>query len=302
MKPGPTTEVEVAASPLPLPVPLPDHTQLPDTDGIPVESWQEHPQGILLTTSVRPHLLTLHPDGQFGIGQDSGIYWRNTDPPLRGCRAPDWYYVRGVDPMWLKGKRRRSYVLWHEKIAPTLVLEFASGDGSEERDRTPEEGKFWVYEQAIRASYYGIYEVDRPSVEVFRLVDGRYELAPANARGHVEIPEMGIELGIWRGTYQGVALPWLRFWDDRGRLLPASDERADAEEKIARVAVQTAKDERKKAQDERRKAQGERQRAEEQRQQAEEQRQRAEEQRLRADRLAAKLRELGIDPDEGGRA
>jgi hypothetical protein len=52
------------------------------------------------------------------------------------------------------------YVLWREFIAPLIALEFASGNGEEERDRTPlsvspegaltKPGKFWVYEQIIR--------------------------------------------------------------------------------------------------------------------------------------------------------
>ena len=50
-------------------------------------------------------------------------------------------------------------MLWQEIIPPLIVLEFVSGDGSEERDKTPWTGKFWVYEQVIRPAFYGIYEV-----------------------------------------------------------------------------------------------------------------------------------------------
>ena len=65
-----------------------------------------------------------------------GIYWRKTDPPEKGAEPPDWFYVPGVPPK-LDGEICRSYVLWREFITPTIALEFASGDGSEERDRTP---------------------------------------------------------------------------------------------------------------------------------------------------------------------
>lgn len=47
---------------------FPDHTQLPDSDGTFVKNFQELPQSILLTTSVRPILDQLHPDGQYCIG------------------------------------------------------------------------------------------------------------------------------------------------------------------------------------------------------------------------------------------
>ncbi|HEX5270227.1 MAG TPA: Uma2 family endonuclease, partial [Gemmataceae bacterium] len=67
--------------------PLPDHKQLPETDGSIVQNFQEHPQSILLTDSISLVLATAYPDGQYAIGQDCGIYWRLTTPPLEGCKA-----------------------------------------------------------------------------------------------------------------------------------------------------------------------------------------------------------------------
>jgi Uma2 family endonuclease len=212
--------------PGPTPTSLPDHTQLPETDGSIVENFQEHPQSILLTESLWPVLQRLHPDGQFVIGQNSGIYWRHTDPPLRGCLAPDWFYVPDVSPM-LEGQVRRSYVLWQELIPPLLVIEFCSGDGGEERDRTPEEGKFWIYERRIRPAYYAIYEFDPGRVEVYQMVGWNFQLLTANERGHFPIAPMGIELGIWEGTFLNAHLPWLRCWDSKGQLLLSGAERAE---------------------------------------------------------------------------
>ena len=40
-------------------------------------------------------------------------------------------------PRLLDGQMRRSYVLWIEGATPLVVLEYVSGDGIEERDRTP---------------------------------------------------------------------------------------------------------------------------------------------------------------------
>ncbi len=114
---------------------LPDHTELPESDGTFVlakraggKNFQEHPQSIVLTDSIRPVLRQLHPHGEYCIGQDCGIYWRITDPPEKGAEAPDWFYVPNVPPL-LNGQVRRSYVLWQEYIAPLIVLEFVSGDG-----------------------------------------------------------------------------------------------------------------------------------------------------------------------------
>lgn len=63
---------------------------------------------------------------------------------------------------------------------------------------------------------------------------------------------------------------WLRWWDSAGNLLLWSAEQAEQE----------------------------RQRAEEERQRAEEERQRAYQEQQRAELFAAKLRELGVDPNQ----
>jgi Uma2 family endonuclease len=241
---------------------LPDHTQLPESDGTFVKNFQEHPQSILLTDSITPVLEQLHADKHYCIGQDCGIYWRLTEPPERGAEAPNWFYVPNVSPL-LNGEVRRSYVLWKEYVAPLIVLEFVSGDGVEERDKTPppdetqlddseqkqKPGKFWVYEQAIRVPFYGIYEVKKASVEVYRLEEGRYQRLSANERSHYPISPMGVELGIWRGEYENMTLPWLRWWDSQGNLLLTGREQAQQE-------------------------------------------------RQRADRLAERLRQMGVNPDE----
>ena len=71
-----------------------------------MKNFQEHPQSILLTDSIRPVLQQLYPNDQYCIGQDCGIYWRLTEPPERGAEAPDWFYVPNVPPL-LKGQARR---------------------------------------------------------------------------------------------------------------------------------------------------------------------------------------------------
>ncbi|MCB8750566.1 Uma2 family endonuclease [Planktothrix agardhii] len=217
--------------------PLPDQTQLPCEDGTFVKNFQEHPQSILLTSTIRPIFDQIHPDGQYTIGQDSGIYWRLTEPPQRGAEAPDWFYVPNVPPL-LNGKGRRSYVLWQEIIPPQIVLEFVSGDGSEERDRTPWSGKFWIYETVIRPAYYGIYEVEKASVELYHLIGSHYELMTPNVHGQYEIPELQVALGIWQGSYQNMELPWLRWWNLQGKLLLSPEEKViQAQQKAEKFAA-----------------------------------------------------------------
>lgn len=233
--------------PVVLPPPFPDHTQLPESDGSFVKNFQEHPQSILLTDSIGPVLQQIHPDGHYAIGQDCGIYWRETDPPEKGAEAPDWFYVPNVPPK-LDGEIRRSYVIWREYIAPLIALEFASGNGEEERDQTPlsrseegkvtKPGKFWVYEQIIRIAYYGIYEIKTGNLEVYEFLKGFYHKMKPNQRGHYPIEPLGIELGLWQGTYQNQNQLWLRWWDNQGNLLLIGNERAEVERGRAQKAEQ----------------------------------------------------------------
>ena len=217
---------------------------------------------VSITDSIRSTLDQIHPDGQYTIGQDCGIYWRLTEPPQKGAESPDWFYVPNVSPL-LDGMVRRSYVLWQEYIAPLIVLEFVSGDGTEERDKTPMKGKFWVYEKAIRVPYYGIYEVQKSSLEMYYLEGNNYRQMKANERGHYPISQLNVELGIWPGSYQNMTLPWLRWWDNQGNLLLTGHEQSQLSN--LRLIQET---------------------------------QRANIEAQRAERLAEKLRNLGINPDE----
>lgn len=150
-------------------------------------------------------------------------------------------------------------MLWQEYICPLIVLEFVSGNGTEERDKTPptisdfqqhrKPGKFWVYERGIIIPFYGIYEVKKAAVELYSLASNDYEFVEANERGNFPIPQLGIELGIWHGRYHNMELPWLRWWDNQGNLLLTGEERAKQEYQ-------------------------------------------------RAERLAEKLRQMGINPDQ----
>ncbi|MBD2152851.1 Uma2 family endonuclease [Pseudanabaena sp. FACHB-1277] len=270
---------------------LPDHKQLPDSDGTFVKNFQEHPQSIVLTSSITPILEKLHPDGHYCIGQDSGIYWRLMEPPEKGAEAPDWFYVPNVPPM-LDGEYRRSYVLWKEFVAPLIAIEFVSGNGNEERDKTPpsvteKAGKFWVYEQAIRIPFYVIFDGFRDNLEAYHLLDGRYVKMQPNDRGHYAIAPMGVELGLI--LENGVS--WLRWWDESGNLLLTGDERAVQAEAIA--------DQQKAIADQAALAQQQAEAIADQQKAIADQAALAQQQaEQKAQRLAERLRALGYDPED----
>jgi Uma2 family endonuclease len=257
---------------------LPDHTQLPAEDGTIVHNFEELKQSMLLTDCLEPALEELHPDGRYCIGQDTGIYWRLPAPgesPGKAAVAPDWFYVPGVAP-GPEGRIFRSYVLWQEKKPPLVLLEFVSGSGGEERDPTPLVGKFWIYEQEVRAPYYGIFEPEKERLQMHRLVKGRYRRQRPNIRGHYAINGLGVELGIWKGRFLNKRMAWLRWYDSQGRLLPYGRDEARQERLERELAQHQAEQERRA-----------KERAE----------QDADQQRVRAQRLAEQLRSLGVEPE-----
>ncbi|MEB3151061.1 MAG: Uma2 family endonuclease, partial [Sphaerospermopsis sp.] len=70
------------------------------------------------------------------------------------------------------------------------------------------------------------------------------------------MPELGLSLGLWEGTFRGIPKLWLRWFTLAGELIPEPSE----EVAIAKQEANTAK--------------------------------------IKAEKLAEKLRELGINPDE----
>ena len=175
--------------------------------------------------------------------------------------------------------------MWHEKVPPLVIIEYASGDGSKERDRTPMEGKFWIYEHAIGAKYYAIFEIDNGAVELYRLDDqSNYVQVPPNRAGRLAIPELGVELRVWEGEYSGIEAPWLRVWDaTTGEMMPSLEERAESERKRAESERKRADTAESLADDYRESLNEETERAEAARKEAEAARKEAEAARQKAD-------------------
>ncbi|MFN5513363.1 MAG: Uma2 family endonuclease, partial [Cyanobacteriota bacterium] len=96
----------------------------------------------------------------------------------------------------------------------------------------------------------------------FTLTNGRYQALAFNEQGWLLSKSLNLALVRWTGAYREVEAVWLRWVTLEGELLPTAQE----------LAIQAT-------------------------QQAEGERQRALEATERAEILAAKLRELGVDPD-----
>ena len=98
-------------------------------------------------------------------------------------------------------------------------------------------GKFWVYEQVMCISYYGIYVISTGNLAVYHLNNGLYHQMTPNERGHYPIEPLGVELGLWQGSYQNQNQLWLRWWDCEGNLLLMGWEKAEKVKRSLRDAI-----------------------------------------------------------------
>ena len=235
---------------------------------------------------------------RFFVGTDLNLYYRLSHPTW--YKRPDWFAVLGVPRLYHEQALRLSYVMWQEGPAPYVVVELLSPSTEHEdlghTDREPDEPptKWTVYEQILRIPYYVVFSRYTDEVHYFELTGGQYR-AIQPAKPGLWLPEAGVGVGLWFGTYQGLERQWLRCYDASGAwiLTPHEQEQQRAEQEHQR-----AEQERQRAEQADQRAEQERQRAEQEHQRAEQERQRAEQVDQRAERLAAQLRALGINPEQ----
>ncbi|MDJ0735085.1 MAG: Uma2 family endonuclease [Nostocaceae cyanobacterium] len=128
---------------------------------------------------------------------------------------------------------------------------------SESTANTDKELKKKLYQNTFRTPDYFWFDPYTLEFAGFHLIDGKYLPLEPNERGHLWSRQLELYLGIHQGL--------LRFFTAEGELVPTLEEIAQG--------------------------------AEYERQQKEIAQQRAEDAQQRAEKLAAKLRELNIDPD-----
>ena len=192
-------------------------------------------------------------------------------------KAPDWVYVQSVQ-LLPEGEIRRSYTPHIEGDVPEIVMEFISETEGSEYSINPHSpyGKWYFYERILQVPRYVIFHPKTGELDVYRLIDGKYEQQLPDEQNRYWIEEVSLFLGVWRGKKADMMAAWLRWWDQSGNLLLWGGEQVEAE---------------------RQKVEQERQRAEQERQRAEQAETALEQERVLSQRLAQKLRELGVDPN-----
>ena len=199
----------------------------------------------------------------FWASANVGVFFSVRQPPL----VPDVFLSLDVTaPADMHAATGRSYFVWEYGKVPDVVIEVVSlHEGGELTRKLREYARMGVH-------YYVVFDpLQRSSSDVLRVYEPglqrRYYL-----RNDYELPEVGLSLTLWHGTFEGTNYhQWLRWCDADGNLILTGEERATLEGQRANQAesrVNQAEDRATQAED-------------------------------RAARLAAQLRALGLDPEEG---
>ncbi|WP_019499531.1 Uma2 family endonuclease [Pseudanabaena sp. PCC 6802] len=261
---------------------LPTAQELPCSDETPVDNeLQNDIPNILL------HLLIDiwgdRSDWFFGV--DMAVYY---DPDLENPKksksvVPDGFLALGVKKRTDEGGRL-SYAIWQEGAIPIFFLEVVSKKYNNEY-----ETKLTQYAE-IGVLYYVVYNPlsgkgihkNRQSLEVYKLIEGKYELQSSVARlpegvEMVWMPEIDLGIGCERADRGDWQREWVYWYDRHGKRYPTARERA-LQEQQARIKAEMLADRSILAKQEAEAI--------------------AEQERQKNEKLEAYLRSLGINPNE----
>ncbi|HMV46533.1 MAG TPA: Uma2 family endonuclease [Blastocatellia bacterium] len=245
--------------------------QLPTEDNQPVDNiLSAHLMHLLteiLNLSWKPLTATGLPRS-FLVLANVGLYYT-----VKGAHVvPDVMLSMDVEPpSGFRTKSDLTYFTWDHGKVPEVAIEIVSPtSGSEDTE------KLHRYEY-IGVEYYAVFDplqvLSENVLRTYQLRDGVYQLRPDNF-----FPKVGLGLTVWAGTYGKIQYDrWLRWQDADGVLIPMAAETITLESE---------------------RADQEAERAEREAERAERESERAEREAERAAALAAKLLELGIDPDQ----
>jgi Putative restriction endonuclease len=266
---------------------LPTAEELPHSDDTPVDNELQNdiPNFILNLLRV---IWEERQDWFFGV--DMAVHYQVGKPAI----VPDGFLSLGV-PRHKSDGGRLSYVLWQEEnVMPILALEVIS-----EKYNGEYETKLETY-QDMEILYYAIYNPlarqkrkykKQLSLEVYKLVNGVYQLIPEGEQGIVWMPEISVGIGYEVRSLATWEREWLYLYDEAGNRYLTDHEIAERE----RLAAKQERMAKQQAEVIAIQANLAKQIAEQEKQQAEAI---ADQERQQKERLAAYLRSLGINPDE----
>lgn len=196
----------------------------------------------------------------FVVSSNVGIYYGINKPAV----VPDVFLSLDVSyPKDIWEKAHRVYMVWMLGKAPEVVIEVVSNTVGNETGR-----KFDIYAK-MGVLYYIVLDplcfINKHVLNVFELKVGEYYRKENNF-----LDKVGLGLTLWKGSYEFMNEEWLRWTDEKGNLLLSGVEKIAFTEELLAKELENVMQEK----------------------------QNVEHERQRAERLAEKLKALGINPDE----
>jgi Uma2 family endonuclease len=273
---------------------------LPEVTCPPTDLWSDEPplesdlhlQQIIILLSCL-ELLWQEKNDYYASGNLT-IYYNEEQLKKRDFCGPDFFVVLDTEK-----RPRKSWVVWGEQGKyPNVIVEILS-DSTANIDRTK---KKILYQNTFRTPNYFWFDPNTLEWQGFRLIEGQYQAISANEQGYLWSEELGLYLGIFDRK--------LRYFTVDGQLVPTPQE-AELQQRQAKEQILLEKEQERQAKEQALlEKEQERQAKEqallekeqilsekEQERQAKEQALLEKEQERQAkEKLAAKLRELGINP------
>ena len=211
------------------------------------------------------------------------IYYSPNQKKSEYFRGPDFFVVLGTT----RNQNRKSWVVWQEEGKyPNVIIEILS----ESTAKTDREEKKEIYQNTFRTPDYFWFDPYSLEFEGSPLIRGKYQPIEPNQQGWL----WSEELGLYLGTYADK----LRYFSPSGQLIPTPEEAALLEKQAKESERQQKELALQQQEYERQQKESERQQKELALQQKEYERQQKELALQKIEQLTARLRELGINPDE----
>ena len=273
-----------------------------ESDEPPLESSLHLQQMLLLIQCLNWWWRDINKINDYFVAGNMTIYYSPRQIKTKDFRGPDFFLVLDTED-----RDRNNWVIWEEGGKyPNLIIELLSPSTAS----TDKGLKKQIYQDIFRTPEYFWFNPQNLEFAGFILFGGTYQPIEPNPQGLLWSQQLNLYLGVHDGK--------LRYFMPEGQLMLTPEEYGIQQTQLAEEANQRAKQQFQLTEEANQRAEQQAQFAEEANQRAEQQSQRAEQQAQlaeqqaqlveqqakfaeevtqRAERLAAKLRELNIDPD-----
>ncbi|MDD1419194.1 Uma2 family endonuclease [Dolichospermum sp. ST_sed1] len=273
-----------------------------ESDEPPLESSLHLQQMLLLIQCLNWWWRDINKINNYFAAGNMTIYYSPRQIKTKDFRGPDFFLVLDTED-----RDRNNWVIWEEGGKyPNLIIELLSPSTAS----TDKGLKKQIYQDIFRTPEYFWFNPQNLEFAGFILFGGTYQPIEPNPQGLLWSQQLNLYLGVHDGK--------LRYFMPEGQLMLTPEEYGIQQTQLAEEANQRAKQQFQLTEEANQRAEQQAQFAEEANQRAEQQSQRAEQQAQlaeqqaqlveqqakfaeevtqRAERLAAKLRELNIDPD-----